>query len=117
MVDMQRLEIEQLKSEIKRLEALSKTSESNHSISKEAMSAMQSELQSLRDALAAATTDGDVIVFDSALSGQTISLSEGQLEITAGITITGLGSANLTVDAVSNSRVFYISTATSGVEV
>jgi hypothetical protein len=72
---------------------------------------------SLRDALAAATTDGDIIVFNAALSGQTISLSEGQLEITAGITITGLGSANLTVDAVSNSRVFYISTATSGVEV
>jgi hypothetical protein len=72
---------------------------------------------SLRDALDAATTDGDIIVFNAALSGQTISLSEGQLEITAGITITGLGSANLTVDAVSNSRVFYISTATSGVEV
>jgi hypothetical protein len=72
---------------------------------------------SLRDALDAATTDGDIIVFNAALSGQTISLSEGQLEITAGITITGLGSANLTVDAVSNSRVFYIYTATSGVEV
>jgi predicted outer membrane repeat protein len=72
---------------------------------------------SLRDALDAATTDGDIIVFDAALSGQTISLSEGQLDITAGITITGLGSANLTVDAGGTSRVFYIDTATTGVEV
>jgi len=72
---------------------------------------------SLRDALAAATTDGDIIVFDAALSGQIITLSQGQLEITAGITITGLGSANLTVDAASISRVFYISTAPTGVEV
>ena len=72
---------------------------------------------SLRDALAAATTDGDIIVFNAALSGQTISLTQGQLQIDAGITITGLGSANLTVDAVSNSRVFYIGTAASGVEV
>jgi hypothetical protein len=72
---------------------------------------------SLRDALAAATTDDDVIVFDAALSGQTISLSQGQLKIDGGITITGLGSANLTVDAASNSRVFYIYTAASGAEV
>lgn len=72
---------------------------------------------SLRDALAAATTDGDVIVFDAALSGQIILLSEGQLVVDAGITITGLGSANLTVDAGGNSRVFYISTTPSGVEV
>ncbi len=63
---------------------------------------------SLRDALAAATTDGDIIVFDAALSGQTISLSQGQLFVDAGITITGLGSANLTVDAGGYSRVFYI---------
>ena len=72
---------------------------------------------SLRDALAAATTDGDVIVFDAALSGETISLSEGDLRTKAGITITGLGSANLTIDAEGNSRGFYIYTATSGVEV
>ena len=72
---------------------------------------------SLRDALAAATTDGDVIVFAAALSGQTISLSQGQLDITAGITITGLGSTNLTVDAASNSRVFEISNEPAGVEV
>ena len=72
---------------------------------------------SLRDALKAATTDGDIIVFAAALSGQTISLTQGELQIDAGITITGLGSANLTVDAVSNSRVFYIGTPVSGVEV
>lgn len=72
---------------------------------------------SLRDALAAATTAGDIIVFNAALSGQTISLSQGQLEITAGITITGLGSTNLTVDAASNSRVFYIQTTANGAEV
>lgn len=72
---------------------------------------------SLRDALAAATADGDIIVFAAALSGQTILLSQGQLEVGAGITITGLGSANLTVDAGGNSRVFYIGTETTGVEV
>jgi predicted outer membrane repeat protein len=77
---------------------------------------------SLRDALAAATTDGDIIVFDSALSGQTILLQGDQLKITAGITITGLGSANLTVQLQnydgSTGRVFYIDdTATTGVEV
>jgi predicted outer membrane repeat protein len=66
---------------------------------------------SLRDALAAATTDGDVIVFAAALSGQTITLSQGQLDINAGIAITGLGSTNLTVDAATNSRVFYITSA------
>jgi predicted outer membrane repeat protein len=67
---------------------------------------------SLRDALAAVDADGDIIVFDGALSGQTISLSEGQLFIDVGITITGLGSANLTVDAGGISRVFYIYTET-----
>ena len=72
---------------------------------------------SLRDALAAATTDGDVIVFDAALSGQTITMTQGELEITAGIAITGLGSTNLTVDAGGTSRVFYISTTPTGVEV
>ena len=72
---------------------------------------------SLRDALAAANTNGDVIVFDAALSGQTISLSQGQLLITAGITITGLGSTNLTVDAASNSRVFYVQSTADGAEV
>ena len=72
---------------------------------------------SLRDALAAATTDGDIIVFAAALSGQTISLSQGNLMVDAGITITGLGSANLTVDAGGNSRVFYISSAANGAEV
>jgi len=76
---------------------------------------------SLRDALAAASTDGDVIVFDSALSGQTILVEKGELEITAGITVTGLGSTNLTVQQQGYDgdwdRVFNISTATSGVEV
>ena len=72
---------------------------------------------SLRDALAAATTDGDVIVFDAALSGQIILLSQGELVVDAGITITGLGSANLTVDAGGNSRVFYIAYIPSGDDV
>ncbi len=72
---------------------------------------------SLRDALAAATTNGDVIVFDAALSGQTISISQGNLTVSAGITITGLGSANLTIDAASTSRIFYISNSSDGAEV
>ena len=59
---------------------------------------------SLRDALAAATT-GDTIVFASGLTG-TFTLTQGQLEVSAGVTITGPGSSSLVIDANGLSRVF-----------
>jgi hypothetical protein len=45
---------------------------------------------SLRDAITAAS-DGDTIQFDSALNGQTITLSSGELVIDQNITISGPG--------------------------
>ena len=70
---------------------------------------------SLRDALAAAA-DGDVITFESGLVG-TITLSEGMLDINAGLTLTGAGSASITIDANSASKVFYIRSAASDVTI
>jgi parallel beta-helix repeat protein len=70
---------------------------------------------SLRDALAAAA-DGDVITFKSGLAG-TIILSEGMLDINAGLTLTGAGSASITIDANSASNVFYIRPAASDVTI
>src|SRR3989442_48048 len=51
---------------------------------------------SLRDAITAAS-DGDIIQFDAALNGQTISLTGGQLMIAKNITISGPGPNLLTV--------------------
>ncbi len=51
----------------------------------------------------------DTITFDSSLSGSTITLVGGtQLSITDDLTLTGLGSGNLTVDGAAASRVFLI---------
>src|SRR5262245_445828 len=59
----------------------------------------------------AASKSGDTIVFDSAaLSGKTIALSKGELTLDHSLTITGLGSTKLTVDASNGiSRVLDIS--------
>ena len=51
---------------------------------------------SLRDALAVAS-DGDTIQFDSALNGQTISLTSGELVVDTDVTINGPGSNLLTI--------------------
>src|SRR5437588_7437908 len=51
---------------------------------------------SLRDAIAAAS-DGDMIQFDPALKGQTITLTSGELFINNNLTITGPGPSQLTV--------------------
>ena len=61
---------------------------------------------SLRDAIAAAA-DGDVIVFEAGLAG-TMTLTNDELAITVGLTITGTGSDQITIDADGNSRVFYL---------
>ena len=48
----------------------------------------------------------DRIIFDSSLSGSTISLTSGRIEIYDDLTIEGLGAENLTIDAGGNSQVF-----------
>jgi predicted outer membrane repeat protein len=59
----------------------------------------------LREAIAAANLndEADTIVFDSSLSGQTISLSEGELQITSELTIDAGDLANrIVIDASGN---------------
>ena len=70
---------------------------------------------SLRDALAAAAT-GDVIVFKSGLAG-TITLTDGALEVTNALTLTGAGSAVITVDADGGAGVFYLANSAGDVTI
>lgn len=66
---------------------------------------------SLRQAIANAATSGDTIQFQFQSTPVTISLTSGDLQISKNLTITGLGAANLIIDASSNtsqSRVFTI---------
>lgn len=65
---------------------------------------------SLRDAVACAVA-GDTVTFDSGLAGQTISLTTGEIELTASITIDGSGAAGVAVDAGQNSRIFFVNTS------
>jgi predicted outer membrane repeat protein len=69
---------------------------------------------SLREAIASAnaTSGADTILFSSALSGRTITLSLGQLNITDHLNIIGLGAENLTINANNNSRIFYVDDGT-----
>ncbi len=62
---------------------------------------------SLRAAIAPAT-DGNTINFDSSLSGQTITLTNGALMVTHSLTISGPGAGSLTIDANDNDSVFDI---------
>lgn len=62
---------------------------------------------SLRQALIDANDD-DTINFDSALNGQKITLTSGQLNVDKDLTISGPGANNLAVDGNAQSRVFYI---------
>jgi len=71
---------------------------------------------SLREAIALANADvstADTITFDASLAGSTLLLTLGQLDISAALTITGLGQDLLTIDANLQSRIFNI-TATTG---
>ncbi|MGZ8710654.1 MAG: choice-of-anchor Q domain-containing protein, partial [Thermoanaerobaculia bacterium] len=65
---------------------------------------------SLRQAIIDANAAGgpDTITFNAGLSGSTITLTTGEMAILDSVDIQGLGSANLTVDANNDSRVFYI---------
>jgi hypothetical protein len=62
---------------------------------------------SLRQAIAIANS-GDTIKFDESLSGQTITLSTGELAITQNLNIQGLGSNELAISGNASSRVFDI---------
>ena len=65
---------------------------------------------SLRDAIEA-SGDGDVVYFDFALNGQTITLTSGELAINASITIAGPGANLLTVSKDQQAppfRIFHV---------
>ncbi|QDT82004.1 putative outer membrane protein PmpB precursor [Gimesia maris] len=70
---------------------------------------------SLRDAIeqANANAGADSISFEAALAGETIVLTT-ELQITDDLTITGLGSDQLTLDGNSDSRIFNISDGSFG---
>ena len=59
------------------------------------------------------TAVADTINFDAALTNQTITLSSSELAITKPVTITGLGSVKLTIDANNASRIFNIDDGTT----
>lgn len=66
---------------------------------------------SLRDAVLAANaffSFGDLVTFDPSLSGKTLLLSGGEIAITEPLTIKGLGSSLLTIDAGMTSRHFNV---------
>src|SRR6516162_4509856 len=60
---------------------------------------------SLRYEIAHASKNA-AIVFAPSLSGQTITLTSGELDITTGLTIQGPGAGQLTISGGKNSRVF-----------
>src|SRR5688572_12287273 len=71
----------------------------------------------LREALAqaAAQAGSDDIAFDATVfaTPQTITLTQGALQVDSNVTINGTGSANLTIDANDLSRVFDVYTVTA----
>ena len=72
---------------------------------------------SLREAVSRSNGDPAVyptITFDPGLSGQTIILSGGSLEIRGGYEIDGAGASSLTIEAASGSRIFAVDDADSG---
>src|SRR6516164_3713939 len=60
-------------------------------------------------AIIAATQNGDQIVFDPSLQGQTITLTSGQLAVTKSLDIEGLGADQLGISGNHASRIFAIS--------
>src|SRR6266508_4580725 len=56
----------------------------------------------------AAAAPGDVVVFDPSLNGQTITLSQGEIDIAKDLTLQGPGANQLTVSGNNASRVFNI---------
>jgi hypothetical protein len=69
---------------------------------------------SLRAQIAAAQA-GDTIVFDPSLNRQTITLTNGELDIARSLTIQGPGAGQLAVSGDNQSRVFEVDGATTNV--
>jgi CSLREA domain-containing protein len=70
---------------------------------------------SLREAISLANANadpGDTIVFNSNLTGATITLTTGELSVTKPVTITGPGASQLTVDGRALSRIFNVDPTT-----
>jgi predicted outer membrane repeat protein len=67
---------------------------------------------SLRATVAAAA-NGDTVTFDPALTGQTITLTSGEIAIKRALTINGLGASNLTISGNHFSRIFNINAVSS----
>jgi hypothetical protein len=72
------------------------------------LNALDSGAGSLRDAIKAAHS-GDAILFDSGLSGHTITLTSGELAITKNLDIEGPGPDKLAISGNNQSRVFDVS--------
>ena len=70
----------------------------------------------LREAIAIANTDGrdDTIQFATGLSG-TISLTQGELPITASMNIMGPGTGTISINALQHSRVFDVNANDGGI--
>src|SRR6476646_6615035 len=66
---------------------------------------------SFRQALAD-VEDGDTIQFDSALNGQTITLTSAELVINNSITISGPGANLLAVNGASSFQIFHVTSGT-----
>jgi predicted outer membrane repeat protein len=62
---------------------------------------------SLRGAIAAAAA-GDTINFAASLTGKSINLSGGQLELSKNLTIQGPSSGTVTINANNHSRIFFV---------
>jgi hypothetical protein len=69
----------------------------------------------LRDVVNTASA-GDVINFDPSLNGQTITLTQGEINIAKDLTIQGPGASLLTISGNNASRIFNVD-ATSGINV
>ncbi len=67
---------------------------------------------SLRATLAGAAS-GDTIVFAPSLSGKTITLTSGALDVTANVTIVGPGAANLTLNGHDHSAILDVAAGTT----
>jgi hypothetical protein len=72
------------------------------------LNALDSGSGSLRATIKAASS-GDTIQFDSSLSGQTITLTSGELVISKSLDIEGLGPDKLAISGNNASRVFDVS--------
>jgi hypothetical protein len=65
---------------------------------------------SLRDVIAC-VAPGAIIGFDASLSGSTITLTSGEIEIDKNVTITGMGNAaDLVLSGNNASRIFHVAT-------